>query len=70
MNDSVADLIRARVKELQAANQDVITAIRKEFKNQAAIESILIAKGGNPLVDHVAFGGPKVESPPTISITS
>lgn len=63
LNDSVADLIRARVKELQAANQDVITAIRKEFKNQAAIESILIAKGGNPLVDHVAFGGPKVESP-------
>ena len=60
VNDSVADLIRARAAELDPSV--VVDSLRKEFKGKIALERILIAKGGNPMVDHVAFGGPKVES--------
>lgn len=60
VNDSVADLIKKRAAELKES--EIGDTIRKEFKNQVAVEQVLIAKGGNPMIDHVAFGGPKVES--------
>ncbi len=59
-NDSVAEVVKTRAKELNP--QILSDSIRKEFKGKVVIENILISKGGNPMVDHVAFGGPKVES--------
>ena len=61
VNDSVAGLIRNRMAELPD-NSDLVQNIRKEFPTQVAIEKVLVAKGGNPMVDHVAFGGPEAES--------
>lgn len=61
VNDSVAGLIRQRMAELPD-NDDLAQTIRKEFPKQVAIEKVLVAKGGNPMVDHVAFQGPDAES--------
>lgn len=60
VNDSVGELIKARAAELK--DGEIVPTIRKEFKGQGGIEKVLVAKGGNPMVDYVAFGGPKVES--------
>lgn len=57
--DSVADLVRARAAQLSDA--DMVSTLNKEFKNVMTIEKILIAKGGNAMVDYIAFNGPKVE---------
>lgn len=59
-NDTVASMIKERAAGLP--EHMLPDSIRKEFKGKVVIENILIAKGGNPMVDHVAFGGPKVES--------
>lgn len=61
VNDSVGNEIKKRFATLHEGTNPVDT-IRKEFKNQAVIEKVLIAKGGNPMIDHVVWGGPKVES--------
>lgn len=57
-NDSVAQLVRTRAAELDEA--DMVNTIRKEFKNQVAIDKVLVSKGTNQLVDYLVFGGPKV----------
>lgn len=60
VNDSVADLIKKRASELK--DDEIVPTLRKEFKGKITVEKILIAKGVNAMVDHVAFDGPKVES--------
>lgn len=64
-NDTVGEQIRQRMKELPE-DADFLPTLRKEFTKKAAIEKILVAKGGNPMVDHVAFNGP--EAPSSIKI--
>lgn len=59
-NDSLATVIKERVKNLSP--EEMVETLRKDFRGEIAVEKILIAKGGNPMVDYVAFGGPKVES--------
>lgn len=60
-NDSVAELVRQQIKTLPD-DSDLAQKIRKAFPKQVAIEKVLVAKGGNPMVDHVAFGGPEAPS--------
>ncbi len=59
VNDSVAMLIKARAGEL--GRDTLVTTLRKEFPKQIQIEKVLVTKGANPLVDNIAFGGPRVE---------
>jgi peptidyl-prolyl cis-trans isomerase SurA len=58
-NDSVGDAIRLRASQLGA--DTLVNTIRKEFKKQAVIDRVLVAKGSNAMVDNLMFGGPKVE---------
>lgn len=60
LNDSVADLIKKRFSEL--GGDTIAVTLRKEFPKQIAVEKVLIAKGANPMIDHVVWGGPEVES--------
>lgn len=60
VNDSVAQLIKERF--VQLGGDSIAVTLRKEFPKELAIEKILIAKGANPMVDHVVWGGPEVES--------
>ena len=57
-NDSVASLIKARAAEL--GRDTLVNTIRKEFSRKVAIDKVLVAKGSNPMVDNIVFGGPKV----------
>lgn len=57
-NDSIADLVRARAKEVSP--DSLITVIRKEFAPNIAIDKVLLAKGSNAIVDYLVFDGPKV----------
>lgn len=57
-NDSVSGLIRQRIAGMD--NDSVIQIVRKEFKGQAQVDRILAARGANPMVDYVVFGGEKV----------
>ena len=57
-NDSVAKLIQDRAITL--GRDTLAQTIRKEFRTNAAIDKVLVAKGSNPMVDNIAFGGPKV----------
>lgn len=57
-NDSVAKLIQDRAMTL--GRDTLAQTIRKEFRNNSAIDKVLVAKGSNPMVDNIAFGGPKV----------
>lgn len=54
-NDSVAGLIRSRMKEL--GNDTVIATIRKEFPRQVQLDRVLVKKGENAMVDNLMFGG-------------
>ncbi len=58
-NDSVAQAVKTRLVTLKPA--EYLTEIRKEFGSAVQIDKILIAKGTNPMVDYLAFGGPEVK---------
>lgn len=58
-NDSVADLVRTKLKEVADDNQ--LKALKKEFAGKAAIDRILMEEGQNPMVDNVIFGGVPVK---------
>lgn len=58
-NDSVANLVRARMNELP--NDSILPKIRKEFKGKASFEKVLAEKGANPMVDNLMFDGPEVK---------
>lgn len=57
-NDSVMNLILDRAVSLTPA--EMISTLKNEFKNDIAIDRILVQKGTNPMVDNIIFGGPKV----------
>lgn len=60
VNDSVATAIKNLARG--AAEDDIVPALRKQFKNQMAAERILVPKGSNAMVDYVAFDGPVAPS--------
>lgn len=53
-NDSIAEIVRARMDELGA--DTLVTTIKKEFQKKVKIDKILVAKGENAMVDNLAFG--------------
>lgn len=59
-SDSVADAVRSRIAELGA--DSVLTVIRRDFPKTVKIDRVLMAKGDNPLVDALVFGGSAVEN--------
>lgn len=59
-NDSVADAVKEYVQNL--SEDDIVPALRTQFKNQMAAEKILVPKGSNAMVDYVAFEGPVTPS--------
>lgn len=58
LNDSVADLVKARIVELSP--DSIIPVIRKEFSPNVTIEKCLASKGTNAIVDELMFGGKEV----------
>lgn len=52
-NDSVAGLVRARLKEV--STDTLVSALRKEFKRDIKVERVLVAQGENSLVDACEF---------------
>ncbi len=58
-NDSIAELVRNRMNEI--GEDSLITTIKKEFQKRVKIEKILVAKGENAMVDHLAFGEAPVQ---------
>lgn len=62
-NDSVAALARKRMETLPV--DSLITGVRQDFGSKVRVEKVLVAKGGNPMVDNIIFGGPKVR--PSVS---
>lgn len=61
-DDSVADVVRQRMQELGSSDSLTIK-LRKEFRGKAQIDKVLFAKGQNPMVDYLVFGGAEVKSP-------
>lgn len=59
-SDSVAQAVKSRIAEL--GKDTVVSTIRKEFPETVKIEKILMAKGDNPMVDALVFGGSPVEN--------
>lgn len=57
VNDSVMSEIQKRYAELPKA--EALSTLRKEFKGEATFDRILLAKGANPMVDNLLFGGPE-----------
>lgn len=53
-NDSVAQAVAKRFYELPAS--EAVSTLKKEFKGEATIDRVLMAKGQNPLVDALMFG--------------
>lgn len=66
-NDSVANEIRVRLQQLD--ENDYVNTIRKEFKDQATIDKILMTEGQNGMVDNLVFGKPAV-TPSNASYTT
>lgn len=53
-NDSVANLVREKLKELSETTD--LKTISKAFAGKASINRILMEEGQNPMVDNVIFG--------------
>ncbi len=53
-NDSVAQAIAVRFAELPKA--EAVNRLKKEFKGEATVDRILMAKGQNAMVDALMFG--------------
>lgn len=58
-NDSVADLVKAALREV--TDDNALKAVRKQFSGKATLERILLEEGQNPMVDNVVFGGAPVK---------
>lgn len=59
-NDSVADAIRAAVKDLPV--KDGVELIRKDFAKTAKVDHFLVEKGDNPYIDNLMFDAPAVDN--------
>ena len=62
VNDSVADVIKANVAGM--APDEVVKYVRTDFKQEATADKFNIAKGYNPMIDHLMFG--EAEATPKI----
>ncbi|MDE6380783.1 MAG: peptidylprolyl isomerase [Muribaculaceae bacterium] len=60
-NDSVADLVREALKDIDSADEAAFKAVRKQFVGKATVDRILMEEGQNPMVDNVIFGGAPVK---------
>lgn len=60
VNDSVADAVKQFMSTMPL--EQAIPEVRKQFAKQVKVDKILMAKGDNPLVDALVFGGPAVEN--------
>lgn len=58
-NDSVAEVIKARMNELPA--DSMLVKVRKEFAGSAQFDKVLATKGTNTMVDNIMFGGPETK---------
>ena len=56
LNDSISDLVRNRLKEVNA-DKDSIATLKKEFSGKAVLEYIVMEEGVNPMVDNIMFNG-------------
>lgn len=58
-NDSVADLVKERLKEMKDDKE--LKDIRKQFIGKASIDHVLMEQGHNGMVDNIMFGGDPVK---------
>lgn len=58
-SDSVATLVRERLVTL--GGDTVSATIRHDFPGEVQIDRVLVAKGANPMVDNLMFGGEPVQ---------
>ncbi|MDE6842000.1 MAG: peptidyl-prolyl cis-trans isomerase, partial [Muribaculaceae bacterium] len=63
----VAEQIRSRLDRVPS--DSLTTVVRKEFAGKASAERIMTAKGSNPLVDYLMFGGPEVSAPGNYTVS-
>lgn len=61
VNDSIANKAREYVGNLTVANDSLQKYIRRQFGKSVRVEKVLGKQGANPVVDYVAFGGPRPE---------
>ncbi len=60
-DEDVAEQIRRRLDNVPA--DSLLTVVRKDFAGKASAERVLAARGSNPLVDYLMFGGPEATAP-------
>lgn len=60
-DEEVAEQIRRRLDSVAA--DSLLTVVRKEFAGKASAERVLVARGSNPLIDYLMFGGPETTAP-------
>ena len=59
-NDSVANLIKARMAQLDP--KEMLSTIRREFADEMQIDQVLAPKGVSSMVDYLAFDGPEAKT--------
>ncbi len=59
-NDSVANLIKARMAQLDP--KKMLSTIRREFADEMQIDQVLAPKGVSSMVDYLAFDGPEAKT--------
>ena len=66
-NDSVLDAAHTYLdnnSDLKNLGQEAFTAaLKKEFGKNVKVERVVVAKGDNKIIDYLAFGGEKPETP-------
>lgn len=65
-NDSVADAIKARFKELDS--ESALETLRQENRKVAVVDRLLAPQGLNRFVDKIMFGGPDPELNPNFPV--
>lgn len=60
-NDSTLRLAKDYLDTHELTRQEVGDSLRSQFGNQIKVERVLAAKGDNPIIDGIAFGGNRPE---------
>ncbi len=61
-NDSIADLAMAYLEQLPADTKNYTQELRKRFSNKVKIDQVNSQAGQFPIIDYVAFEGPRPET--------
>lgn len=61
INDSVAGEARKYLAENKMALDTIASNVLKHFGGEVKLERVLVAKGENPIIDELAFGGSKAK---------